>query len=76
MPLSLILKAWEGVNSTVTSPETGLATTASILRRARKYRGVTVSKAAVYLFLERNFCLFYPALFPSFIDLHAGTRVI
>jgi hypothetical protein len=33
-----------------TSPETGLATTALILRRARKYRGVTVPEAAVFLF--------------------------
>jgi hypothetical protein len=47
-----------------------------MLRRARKYRGVTVSEAVAPYFLERNFCLFFPSLFPSFTDIHAGTRVI
>jgi len=66
MPLSLILKAWEGVNSIVTSPETGLTTKALMLRRARKNRGVTVSEAVAPYFYEHNFCLFFPSLFPSF----------
>jgi hypothetical protein len=40
---------WVKLNPKLTSPETGLATLALMLRRARKYRGVTVSKAAAPL---------------------------
>ncbi len=84
MPLSLLLKTWEGVNSIVTSPETGLATKALMLRHARKYRGVTVSKAVAPLFLNAMFLKYWPsAIFVCFVlryslvfkNLHAGTHV-
>jgi hypothetical protein len=59
-----------------TSPETGLATTALILRRARKYRGVTVSEAVARYFSEHIFCLFSLLCSLVFKNIHAGTRVI
>ena len=74
-PLSL--KTWEGVKLKLTSPETGLTTYALMLRQARKYRGVTVSKAVTLLFFRAQFLFVFTLLYSLvFKNVHAGTRVI